>query len=918
MTAIPRVLAAWIACLAIALPALAQGTGSASGAVFDASGQLVADATVTISGESMPVPRTYRTNQSGVFQFQALLPGRYTVTATKEGLGTSTRTIRVDVGKDTQVDLAVGVTLREDVTVLAGTPVVDLKSTEVNFNYRAEEIQNLPLPRTYSGLFQLIPGVADNGAFAPNGGGSRQDNTYLIDGVNITNPLFGYLATEVNEFDIVEFNVKRGGITAEFGRSSGFVTNAVTRSGTNRLSGGFRFEAIPAGWVADSDLRIRSTEDRWVPSFALGGPVIRDRAFFYGSGRFYRSTTSGRSNNFGPIPDREERTNELFGKITAQPTSQMFVNVGYRHRPTTIDFAGVGANDSPDVATNQEGTNRVVSANYNWFPTGRTVVDVKYLHMDEESEAVAVKDLGFQPSFNPNNLAAMGSFTQGGVTIGANSLRLNRQNYKRDEFRATVSQFLDIGRTSHTVKAGFGFDDSNENLLRESNGWGSISIINVTGVGQVYAGVYYPEQDAQLGIGRTYSFFVQDDVTIGNRLTVNAGLLFNRDEFSQKTDEKRTFVEFGFGDEIQPRLGFNYNLRQEAGDKVYANWGRYYALDQKSTARSLAPRRLFTSERRWDVAGNFISDIPQANTVSKNIDPNLDPPYQDEFLVGYATPFLGLWSLDVFWMYRDASDFIEDIPTVLPFSTFVYQNDPAADRKYKSLTFEVARRTADNWNMNLSYAWSRLTGTYDQDYSGGLSGAAVFNTSSLINDGPGSFTADTFRDGVMSQDRTHVFKLFASYMPPAVQGLTLGGYLRSQSGTPYERRGLPRGSSLTYLLLFEPAGTSRNDTWTNFDLLAAYRFPLPRNAGVKIEARVLNLFNNETALLRDNRWVTVRTIPPNSAFAGLTLSTQDLRQAEQIWRDAQITPSTVFNPRFSEPTAYAAPRRLLMTAVIDF
>jgi hypothetical protein len=220
---------------------------------------------------------------------------------------------------------------------------------------------------------------------------------------------------------------------------------------------------------------------------------------------------------------------------------------------------------------------------------------------------------------------------------------------------------------------------------------------------------------------------------------------------------------------------------------------------------------------------------------------------------------------------------------------------------------------ANNWSLNASYAWSRLTGTYDQDYSGGLSGAAVFNTSSLINDGPGSYTDDLYRDGVLSQDRTHVFKLFGTYQPPVLRGVSLGGYLRSQSGTPYEKRGLPRGSSATYLLLFEPLGTNRNDTWTNFDFLTSYRFGLPGNAGVKLEARILNLFNTETALLRDNRWVTTRTIPPDAAFASCA---GNRTCVTDIWRAAQNTSNP--NPAFGNPTNYAVPRRLLMTVLIDF
>ena len=70
---------------------------------------------------------------------------------------------------------------------------------------------------------------------------------------------------------------------------------------------------------------------------------------------------------------------------------------------------------------------------------------------------------------------------------------------------------------------------------------------------------------------------------------VNAGLLINRDEFAQEIGSRNTFLTFDFGDQLQPRLGVNYNLRKGKGDKVYANYGRYYGSDQKSSARSHAP-----------------------------------------------------------------------------------------------------------------------------------------------------------------------------------------------------------------------------------------------------------------------------------------------------------------------------------------
>ena len=357
--------------------ASAQETGSISGYTFDATGTAVAGVTITVTGAQLPGARTVSTSDSGFFQVPILLPGSYTVKASKAGVGDSQRTVVVEVARDSQVDLALGVTLQESVAVTAATPRVDLRSTEVNFNFSKALIDQLPLQRTYAGLFQLIPGVAENNSFAPNGGGSRQDNTYLLDGVNITNPGFGYLSTEVNEFDIQEFSVKRGAITAEFGRASGFVTNAVTRSGSNSLSGGARLEVIPSAWIKDSDKRIRSTTSRLVPSVALGGPIRHDQIFFYGSAQASMIDTTERSNNLGPVPDREQRTYDYFGKITAAPASQHFLSASYRSRPNTDEFAGVGANDSAAVATNTEGTNRVATATYSWFFSSTGYLDVK-------------------------------------------------------------------------------------------------------------------------------------------------------------------------------------------------------------------------------------------------------------------------------------------------------------------------------------------------------------------------------------------------------------------------------------------------------------------------------------------------------------------------------------------------------------
>ncbi len=902
----------WLACMlaviSCVLPgvARAQTTGSISGVVFDQGGQLVEGATARLTGDTLPGERTAVTGAQGTYSFPLLLGGNYTLEVSKPGVGASRRDVVVQIAVDTQVDVVLGLNLDETVQVSAAAPVVDLKSTEVNFNYDAQLIKELPLQRTYAGLFQLIPGVAENNAATAgmvSGGASRQDNTYLVDGVNITNPGFGYLSTEVNEFDIAEFNVKRGAISAEFGRSSGFVTNAVTRSGTNELRGGVRFEAIPKSLIAEAEtpLALENT-DRWIPAYAIGGPILRNKLFFYTSGQLIKSTTSGRVNNLGPVPDSESTTTEFFGKLTFAPVQSQFFNVGYRVRPSETKFASVGVNDSPEVATDNEGTNRIATANWNLFFAQRSFVEVKYLRLDEESDAVARTDLGYRPNFDLGNLRQMGYFVDpvSGFRYGGAALALNRQNYARDEFRANTGTYFNLGKSSHELRAGFMYETTVEDLTRNANGWGTITLVEA---GRRWQGAYYPTQNPQLSKSRTYSLFVQDNIQIGPRLVVNAGVLVNRDEFAQQIgDTRNTFLTFDYGSQVQPRLGANLQLSKSRGDKVYANYGRYYGSDQKSSARAHAPLRLVQNTPFFDAAtGALISDTTSPNTTGRVILPELQPTYTDEFLGGYATPLGGNWGLDVFYLDRTAKDFIEDQPSVLPASTFVVGNVANARRDYRAFTVELTRRMADRWSTTVSYAWSELEGNFDLDYSAG----AVFNTSSILQDGPGVFVEDDFRYGKLGEDRPHVLKLFGTYM--VTDALSLGGYVRAQSGTPWERRAQDWYSG--YRLLLEPLGTERNDFWTNVDFLAAYNLRFGRFA-TRLEARVLNLFNSQTSLSRDNR---AFLDPRTRQFDG-----SQVPGDPASYTRAMIVNRNQPNPLLGQPTSYAPPRRLLLTARVDF
>jgi len=225
----------------------------------------------------------------------------------------------------------------------------------------------------------------------------------------------------------------------------------------------------------------------------------------------------------------------------------------------------------------------------------------------------------------------------------------------------------------------------------------------------------------------------------------------------------------------------------------------------------------------------------------------------------------------------------------LPCVAFVACQSADARRTYRAVTIDIRRRLADRWMSDISYTWSRFEGNFDLDYSL----AAVFNTSSFIQDGPGTNVEDPNRFGPLFEDRPHVLKVFTSYA--ATSRVTASGYLRVQSGTPWAAMGRDwEGAVLNYL---EPSGSHRNPAWTNLDLMASYRLPLDGRRSISFEARVMNVFDNQTRLSTDaQQYLDLRKVPEPPYFA----------------------PYLQPNPFFGTANGFAPPRRLYIAAVADF
>jgi hypothetical protein len=892
----------WLLLVLIAGTAFAQQTGSVSGIVRGAGGDPLPGATVTIKGPLVPTGVTEVSRENGAYDFERLPPGEYELTAELSGMGTAERAVIVAVGRDTQVDLDLGgAAVSEEITVSAAAPVIDARSTEVQVNFTQEAIEDLPIPRTYKGLFQLAPGVAENDRLAPNAGGARMDNTFLIDGINITNPHFGDLLPNITELDIDEVNIKRGGITAEFGRTGGMVVNAVTKSGTNDLSGRARLEYQPASFVSDSkDKSLQNTIDRDGVAGALGGPVIHDRLWFYGSASFPTETTTDRVNNLGPVPDRKVDTEEYFLKLSSNPGSSQSLYGSFRTRDTTTDNASVGASVHPSVATNDSTDYLLGTLGWTWVLTPNSFAEVKYNHNKEENSIDPVTSLGYRPAFDAAHPELMGSFTTTadrivggatavGQTVGGNSLAVNNQDFERDEVRAVFQSLQGWWGADHDLRLGVSYDENSERLERLANGWGTVTWNATT---KQFTASYVSQQPPHTGRGQAYGVFLQDEVTFGERTTVTAGVLLNKDVYygeglgsTPGTKTKRKILTFDWDQQIQPRLGISFVPQVDRGDKIYAFYGRYGNTENKSLVRAGSPTRIFTTRATLDATGKLLSDVPAANTQTKTIDRGLDPQYTDEWIAGYARPLTRTWSAEVFGIYREVGDIMEDVSADgLGNGPFHVAQLPDAYREYTAATLLLNRLAVDDRLMHLtvnaSYTWSRLQGNWDIDYADSL-----FYNSSILQDGPGVLLTDN-RDGLLRGDRPHVFKVFATVEP--WQGTRVGSYLRYQSGGAWEARGLPDASvsSSTNFRYLEKAGSRRMEDWLNLDLLVSHHFDFGV-LGLELEGRVLNVFDEQVELTVDDRLILGRVTTPN-------------------------------NPNFGKPTSYSAPRAFVATAVVSF
>ena len=368
----------------LAVPLLAQQTGAINGKVTAADGSSLPGVTVEARSKVLPQPRVATTDENGEYRLPQLVPGAYTVEFTLSGMQPVTRRVEVLLQQEARVNATLAMAgLTENITVTAEASYVDPTSASIRTAISEQEIERLPVGQEYRDLIKLIPGVqyTEMTIRGPSAGGSGQDNMYQFDGVNVTLPLFGVLSTDPSSHDIAQVSTIKGGAKAiDFNRAGGFTIDSVSKSGTSEFTGevGYQLQTPATTWDLKTGAASQYDETKAWASANLGGPIIRDRLFFYGS--YYRPTVdrTNRSNLYGELPDYNTTRNEYFGKLTYTPTSAILLNGSYRDSGREGTAESIAPAGTASTASHSDSTLKIGIGEASWVVNDSSYATFKY------------------------------------------------------------------------------------------------------------------------------------------------------------------------------------------------------------------------------------------------------------------------------------------------------------------------------------------------------------------------------------------------------------------------------------------------------------------------------------------------------------------------------------------------------------
>ncbi|MEK6374348.1 MAG: TonB-dependent receptor [Acidobacteriota bacterium] len=904
-----------ISMLLVAGVALAQTstTGAVQGTVSQ-GGTPLPGVTVEARSTALQGVRTEVTGAGGSFRFNQLPPGEYTITATLAGFNTVTqRNVGVGLNRTVTLEVSMSPQVSEQITVTGAAPVVDVTSAASGVNVTSQTMQSLPIGRNFVAAAAVAPGTAADATGTTVYGSTGAENNYIIDGLNTTEVERGRQGKRVNIDFIQEVEVMTGGQPAEYGRMTGGIINAITKSGSNEFHGDIFGYNSGGSLNADNETAakrpatsttIGEVDKSYDYGVNLGGYIMKDRLWFFGAyDRTQDTNLSIRINtplNFPGVFSlpvggsiASEVTRDLYaGKLSLAATSSHLLNLSVFGDPGKNEGAILALAGAPSTfeGTNEFGGTDAVLRYSGIFGTSWTVNGAVGQHKETNEVSGAGKTIGrlTDQTVIPN--VAFGGFGF-----------VQDQEFKRDTYKVDVSAFFG----GHQFKFGGDREDLkavNTNIYTGTDRVRKRCRTTVTAAGCPAANVFYTHEGyagdvttnpalvngtvipALIASPKTEnnSLYAQDSWKVMPNLTLNLGVRWEQ----QKVGNREGGTAIDLNDMIAPRLGLIWDVQNNGRSKLYVNYGRFFeSIPMDINLRSFGGEISVQVNNLDPTPGHFTpgtvtpvggGGVPQQSGGRAfrylgghltPVDPDLEGQYIDEYLGGYDYEIAPNLMVGIKGTYRDLGQVIEDMLVISEGDYFIanpgsgigkvagYLNEdevPAtpAKRVYKGIELHAQKRFSNNYQFFASYVWSRLEGNYDGTFQAST-GQLDPNINSAYD--YGDFAVNN--SGLLSNDRTHNVKFYGSYTLPTgfAKGLDIGGAFNYESGSPLTGQGFEYAGYRNYeYYLTERGALGRGPSDYEADLHLGYPIQFGANR-LSLLFDVFNVFNRQSITTLDNR-----------------------------------------------------------------
>ena len=667
------------------------GDGSLRGYVKDQQGGVLPGVTVTAISPALVAPVVAVTDSGGYYRLNSLPPGTYVISAELTGFAIYKREgILMRAGTTFSVDIEMTLSsVQESVTVSGESPMLETSKPTSSLNIDGDLLRAAPVTsrRLFSDVLDLAPGVGSRNV--DDGVGRR---AYYFHGSHIYAhafqlegaPASAYIDAAAHSMGmggdtIQDVEVKLGGIDASSPASTGVVMNVVTPSGGNTLKGGASYSYQPLDW--NSDNTRNSVEPGGLPTYqrvnqwdvSLGGPIAKEKIWFFGSYR-YADLINGISRtdadlarlrafrqDFEPF-DNFSKSHQPYIKLTSagNPNQQLSGFWQYDRNKFTSNRERETHHINPRGAG---GSLYQVKLNSVW--TNRLTTQISGSYNDKGGSAEDTYD-GFQ-GFGPQVQVHQSTVISGGRPTGTGLLVTMNNAQSLDiapswmwVFRGDVTYYRDGWAGSHEFKTGIWAAPvlARDVTGRRVNGGFILERVRQRDPNNPAAGLvpFYRRYETPVELmttvarDRDYAVYLQDSWKPHPRVTTNIGV---RADFVRRFDdifkiERMNSVNVG------PRLGLAYLVTPDARNVLRMFYGRLHEqVNGRDPITTFGPTSNREVREIFDADGDGVFEITNltpAATAKVNalaFDPELNQPFVDEFIVGFAKQFPGQISLDV-------------------------------------------------------------------------------------------------------------------------------------------------------------------------------------------------------------------------------------------------------------------------------